>query len=156
MSLISWNCRGLGNLRSVKTLEKVVNKEEPIIVFLKETKLNRDWMNKVKDKCNMKQGLIVPSEGKSGGLALLWKEEIKVEVQSYSQSHVDALVDGGAGIGWWHFLGFYGNPNTAKRPKSWAKLRHLKGTLTLPWLTIGDFNEITCVLKKEGGRARSR
>ena len=58
----------------------MVNKEEPIIVFLRETKLNRDWMNKVKDKCNMKQGLIVPSEGKSGGLALLWKEEIKVEV----------------------------------------------------------------------------
>ena len=80
MSLISWNCRGLRNLRLVKTLEKVVNKEEPIIVFLMETKSNRDWMNKVKYKCNMKQGLIVPSEGKSGGLALLWKEEIKVEV----------------------------------------------------------------------------
>ena len=156
MSLLSWNCRGLRNLRSVKTLEKVVNKEEPIIVFLMETKSNRDWMNKVKDKCNMKQGLIVPSEGKSGGLALLWKEEIKVEVQLYSQSHVDALVDGGAGIGWWHFSGFYGNPDTTKRPKSLAKLRHLKGTSTLPWLTIGDFNEITCVSKKEGGKARPR
>ena len=67
MSLISWNCRELGNLRSVKTLEKVVNKEEPINVFLMETKLNRDWMNKVKDKCNMKQGLIVPSERKVVG-----------------------------------------------------------------------------------------
>ena len=80
MSLISWNCRGLRNLWSVKTLEKVFNKEEPIIVFLMKTKSNRDWMNKVKDKFNMKQGLIVPSEGKSSGLALLWKEGIKVEV----------------------------------------------------------------------------
>ena len=67
MSLISWNCRGLGNLRSVKTLEKMVNEEEPIIVFLMEMKLNRDWMNKVKDKCNMKQGLVVPSERKVVG-----------------------------------------------------------------------------------------
>lgn len=41
-------------------------------------------MEKVKEKCNMKHGLIVPSNGNSGGPALLWKEDIKVEVQTYS------------------------------------------------------------------------
>ena len=156
MNLMSWNCRGLGNLQTVKALEKAINKEEPIIVFLMETKSNREWMNYVKDRCKMKHGLIIPSEGKSGGLALMWREGIKVDVQTYSQSHVDALVDGGADIGWWHFTGFYGNPDTAKRPESWAKLRHLKGTSTLPWLTMGDFNEVSCALEKEGGSERPR
>ena len=118
MNLMSWNCRGLGNLRTVKALEKAINKEDPIIVFLMETKSNREWMKFVKDKCNMKHGLIVPSEGKSGGLALLWREGITVDVQTYSQSHIDALVDGGANKGWWHLTGFYGNPDTAKRPES--------------------------------------
>ena len=118
MSLISWNCWGLGNLQSVKALEKVINKEDPIIIFLMETKLNREWMSNIKDKCNMKHSLIVPSEGKSGGLALLWKEGLTMEVQMYSQSYVDALVDGGAGIGWWHLTRFYGNLDTAKRFKS--------------------------------------
>lgn len=99
----------------------MVSNEEPIIVFLMEMKSNREWIEKVKDKCNMKHGLIVPREGKSGGLALLWKEGITVEVQTCSQSHIDTLVDGGAGIGWWHFTGFYGNLDTAKRPESWAK-----------------------------------
>ena len=42
----------------------------------------------------MKHGLIIPSKGKSEGLELLWREGIKVDVQTYSQSHVDALVDG--------------------------------------------------------------
>lgn len=73
----------------------------------------------------------------------------------YSQTHVDALVDGGVGIGWWHLTGFYGNPDIVKRLESWAKLRHLKGTSTLPWLTIGDFYEITRVLE-EGGSDRLR
>ncbi|XP_075665642.1 uncharacterized protein LOC142635351 [Castanea sativa] len=146
---------GLGNLWSVKALEKVINNEDLIIVFLMETKSNREWMNNIKDKCNMKHGLIVPSEGKSGGLALLWKEGVTVEVQTYSQSHVDALVDGGAGIGWWHLMRFYGNPDTAERSESWAKLKHLKGTSTLPWLTIGDFNEITGA-SEEGGSDRPR
>lgn len=72
-------------------------------------------MEMVKDRCKMKNGLIVPSNGKSGGKAMLWKEEITVEIQTYSSSHIDALVDGGVKLGWWHYTGFYGNPNTAKR-----------------------------------------
>jgi len=149
MSLMSWNYRGFGNLRSIKALEKVINKKEPTIVFLMEMKSYREWMNNVKDKCNMKHGLIVPSEGRSSVLVLMWKEGIIVEVQTYSQSHIDALVDGGADIGWWHFTGFYGNLDTAKRKESWAKRQHLKGTSAFLWLTIRDFNEITCL--GEGG-----
>lgn len=80
LSLLSWNCRGFRNLRIVKALEKVENKEEPIIVYLMETKSNRDWMEKVKEKCNLKHGLIVPSNGNSGGLAMMWKKGVKLEV----------------------------------------------------------------------------
>ena len=32
-------------------------------------------------------------KGRSGGLALLWKEGITVEVQTFSQSHIDAFID---------------------------------------------------------------
>lgn len=91
------------------------------------------------------------SKGKSGGLALLLKEGFKVEVQTFSQSHVDAIVDSGGDVGCWHLTGFYGNPDTTKRHESWAKLKHLKGTSALPWLANGDFNEITGLSKKEGG-----
>ena len=34
------------------------------------------------------------------------------------------------------------------------KFRHLSRTLELPWLVIGDFNEITSIYKKEGGSDR--
>ena len=61
-----------------------MNKEEPNIVFLMETKLNREWMEKVKDWCKMKHGLIIPSNGSKSGLAMLWKEGIAVEVKTYS------------------------------------------------------------------------
>ena len=84
MSLLSWNYRGLGNLRIVKALEKAINKEEPNIVFLMETKSNREWMEKVKERCKLKHDLIVPSDGCKGGLAMLWKEGITVEIKTYS------------------------------------------------------------------------
>ena len=132
MSLLSWNCRGLGNLWTVKALEKAIKKEDPIIVFLMETKSSEEWMEKVKNECNMKQSWVVPSNGRSGGLALLWKDEIKIELLTFSLNHIDVLVSDGRGLGRWHLTGFYGNLETAKRSESWAKLKHLKGVAALP------------------------
>ncbi|KAK7838565.1 hypothetical protein CFP56_019489 [Quercus suber] len=82
---------------------------------------------------------------------MIWKEEVKVDVKMYSHDHIDAWVDGGLNVGWWHLIGFYGNLEIAKRPESWAKLKYLKGTLSLPWVAIGDFYEITGLSENEGG-----
>ena len=42
MNLISWNCGRLGNSRTVNALKEVIRIEKPKIVFLMETKSNRD------------------------------------------------------------------------------------------------------------------
>ena len=64
-----------------------MNKEEPDIVFLMETKVDKkEWIDKVKERCKLKHGVFVPSNGNSGGLALFW-------------------IDGGSSIGWWHLTG---------------------------------------------------
>ena len=60
-------------------------------------------------------------------------------------------------MGWWYLTGFYREPDASKRAESWQKLKYLSGMSDLPWLIInGDFNEITWVDEKEGGRCRSR
>ena len=79
---------------------------------------------------------------------MLWKEGIIVEVKTYFQEHINTWIEGGWDGGCWHLTRFYGNPNTAKIPESWAKL--------LPWLAISDFNEITGLTEKEGGQASPR
>ena len=99
MNLLSWNCRGLGNLRTVRALQKVINKEDPAIVFLMETKSDLEWMLKVKEWCKFKNGLVVPCQGKSGGLTMIWKEEVKLDIQTYSSSHIDAWVKGDEIVG---------------------------------------------------------
>ena len=128
MSLLSWNCRRLGNRQTVRALEKVINKQDSNIVFVMETKSDGLDVLKVRDWCKYKNSFIVPSRGSSGGLALFWKKEIRLDIQTYSHSHIDAWVDGGDGIGWWHLTGFYGEPDTSKRWESWKKLKHLHGT----------------------------
>ena len=42
----------------------------------------------------MKNCSVVPSIGNSG-LILLWKEELRVDVKTFSQNHIDAWVNDG-------------------------------------------------------------
>lgn len=63
---------------------------------------------------------IVEPVGRSGGLALMWKMEMNVEIQNYTRRHINAIVKDKDGGVQWKFTGFYGHPESAKRKESWA------------------------------------
>ena len=116
--ILGWNCWGLGNLRSVRALRYLVQRWKPKIVFLMETKLKKYQMEKEKFKLGLLNGLIIPRVGRSGGLAMLWDRDVKVEVQSYSGYFIDAFVtDLDFGFQW-RITSFYGNPKTHRRKES--------------------------------------
>ena len=71
---------------------KVVTSEDPILIFLMETKHFVSEMNEIKEKLDQSQGLIVSSNGRSGGLALLWRRGVDVVVQTYLDYHIDAII----------------------------------------------------------------
>ena len=154
MSAICWNCRGLGNPRTVGTLQKLVLEEDPTLVFLMETKFNVQEMVEIKHKLERSQGMIVPSVRRSGGLALLWKESLLVEVQTFSPRHIDVIITEDARKKKWRFTGFYGNPETSKREESWSLLVNLSTRCELPWVCMGNFNEICHRGEKIGGGER--
>lgn len=119
-----------------------------------ETKSNVDWMHNVRDRCGFKNSFIVPCNGLSGGLALFWKSEATVHVQNATLTYIDARVKGGGYEGQWHLTGFYGNLITSLRPESWRTLQSISSGSQLPWVVIGDFNEIIGEQVKEGGSQR--
>ena len=64
MIALGWNCRGLGSLRSVRVLGELVQRWDPNVVFLMETKVKKKAMEKVMEKIKFVNGLVVPSEGR--------------------------------------------------------------------------------------------
>ena len=72
MIALGWNCRGLGNPQLVCELHELMQRWKPKIVFLSETKMKKYRMERGKFKIGLLNGLIVPSVGRSGGLAMLW------------------------------------------------------------------------------------
>jgi exonuclease III len=151
MIVISWNCRGLGNPRTVRDLRRMVKVKRPILVFLMETKLKQKKMEKIRCLLGFQNLFVVDSNGRSGGLALLWKEEAGLEIQNYSCRHIQAVVKNPGGEGSWKFTGFYGHPEASKRGEAWSLLKFLKEFSPQPWLCAGDFNEILEEAEKCGG-----
>ena len=92
---------------------------------------------------------VAPRHNTRGGLALYWPEDMNVDVQTFSARHIDAIIELGVNDAW-QFTGFYGDPETANRESSWSLLRLLSQRSNLPWVCIGDFNEILFAEEKQG------
>lgn len=54
----------------------------------------------------------------------------------------------------WRLTGIYGEPKTELRENTWKLLRTLHGHVNLPWLCVGDFNEILYTHEKQDGNFR--
>ena len=92
--------------------------------------------------------------GSEGGLCLLWSDKVDIFLLSFSFFHTDVRVFF-SGSNDWRFTGFYGNPEVDQRCHAWSLLRRLHGMAQLPWLCIGDFNEILCDEEKLSGVAQN-
>jgi len=124
------------------------------LVFIIDTKLVVSEMEGIKSKLDRQQGLVVPSIRQGGGLALLWRRSTKVDIQTFSPRHIDAIVIEEHNNRTWRFTGFYGHSETSKREDSWRLLEELTMRSDLPWLCIGDFNEILHLGEKVRGTLR--
>ena len=87
---------------------------------------------------------------------MFWRKEINLEIKSYSKHHIDVVITEEASGFKWRITGFYGHLETYRRKESWSFLNTLIQQYHLPWLCLGDFNEILLREEKLGGALRSQ
>ena len=154
MNVIAWNCQGLGSSLAFRTLTNKVRTKKPLLVFLSETKTGMSRIKGIQNKLDYTQGITVPSDGRSGGLAMLWREGTNVRFKSCSNSHIDVEIHESSSVVPWRATGFYGQPDAAKRFISWQLMEVLEKQSNLSWVVFGDFNEISQSYEKLGGPER--
>ncbi|KAL6224775.1 hypothetical protein ACLB2K_003630 [Fragaria x ananassa] len=157
MEILAWNCRGLNNDRCVQALQTLIGQKKPSFIFLFETKVNdKEYLNRLRFPLGYRNCEAVFSVGQSGGVALFWEDGLDVRFLSKSRYHIDVEVHATDGSGiTWRLTGFYGQPLAANRHLSWDLLQALSRDSSLPWIVVGDFNEILHEDEKEGGLARN-
>ncbi|XP_024042189.1 uncharacterized protein LOC127899371 [Citrus sinensis] len=154
MNILSWNVRGIGNPQAFQALRKILQLHGAQLVFLCETKVSTMQMNVIANKLSFENCLAVNVNGRGGGIAMLWKSDIGVQINSYSRHHIDAKTQMPNGNRM-RVTGVYGHSEISQKNHTWMLLRWLAVLSSSPWLCCGDFNEILHSDEKRGGNDRN-
>jgi hypothetical protein len=87
-------------------------------------------------------------------MGFLWNDEIKLDILPYWQYHLDLVITEGDNDPW-RLTCVYGDAQVSERHKTWDMLKFMKSSSSLPWMCIGDFNEVLHQHEHEGMLERS-
>ena len=92
MSILCWNCRGLGNPRVIQFLKDIIGQKKPNIVFLCETLCKKERVEAVKRAIGFDGCFVVDCIRHSGGVAMLWRNHEEASLLRYDVSHADMEI----------------------------------------------------------------
>lgn len=157
MKLISWNLRGKNGPGKLRILKNMITMEKPQISFLQETKCNSSTLESILSKAWPRcQTVVVDGSRASGGLAIAWDSKALSLSDVHASHHFIQAT--------FHLIstnihGLLSNvyfPQDARKKEDLLKtIEALNNHRTHPlWIIGGDFNMITKMEEKLGGRNR--
>jgi hypothetical protein len=97
--------------------------------------------------------IIQPSDGRKGGIIMMWRREVKLYQIEACPDYIDVRIEE-EDSKIWRFTGLYGEFKWTEKYKTWDRIRKIHQRNNLPWLIMGDLNEILYAHEKKGGRIR--
>lgn len=139
---------------TVHRLQEMRKRLDPDVIFLSETKNpNTVVMQKIDSLGYHSHAFVSPHGIAGGGLALMWKQEIQLDIISSCINYFDTHISFEGKVFYSTFV--YGDSDRATRKRMWEVLTSLALIREAPWFLTGDFNDIIDNSEKEGGPARA-
>jgi hypothetical protein len=156
MKFVGWNCRGKGrSLRSSRKMEyraRLMHSTGAQVTFVSETRSSKCTAEQLNARFNSSASFIVPSEGFSGGLWLLWTDEVRLSVKFSSRYLILALVHHIATNVEFVLACVYGEPHHRFTSMTWDHIFNFSNdNLGKPVVCLGDWNEIMCDMDTTSG-----
>ena len=152
MKALGWNCQGMGkNLGSSKMihLARMIQSAKPQVTFISEIKSTKVSSSDLVSRFNMCDAIVVPSRRRSGGLWLMWTDELKLHVHSSSFYLILATVTIVATSQEFGLVCIYGDPYHKQTSVVWDEVAtFVYNNCNLPMLCLGDMNELLYAVDK--------
>jgi len=155
MSLVAWNCQGVGSLSTIPDLKYLVGHFNSDLLFLSETLVHRNKIEELRFLLGYDCCFPIDRIGRGGGLALFWRDSLNCQLIDFSNIHITVeIVD--SIIGTRRMTDYYDYPNGGRRTAAWTFLRQLSNQFAGPWCIFGDLNDILNASEKRGRNNRSQ
>ena len=92
MTLLAWNCRGLAQAESKRSLKAIVNKICPDLLFLSGVKISSNRVKYLLYSLGFYKLECVEPRGLKGGIILGWKNGVDVEIVMSNDNMINGIV----------------------------------------------------------------
>uniref|UniRef100_A0ACD5Z811 Uncharacterized protein n=1 Tax=Avena sativa TaxID=4498 RepID=A0ACD5Z811_AVESA len=149
--------KNLGS-KKMSHLARMIHSTKPQVTFVSEIKSSKVKPSYLNARFNMCNSFVVPSRRRSGGLWLMWSNDLQVTVHSSSFYIILATVVHGSSNQKFGLVCIYGDPYHRQTSQIWDEIAtFVYDNSGLPMLCIGDMNDILYDMDKSStNKNRSR
>jgi hypothetical protein len=123
----------------------------PQVTFLSETRNSSISVSSLVNHFNLNNAFVVPSQGQSGGLWLMWTDEIELHIFDHSQNYILAVCKNSTTNLSYGLICMYGDPRHISTSVIWNHVQYfISQNSNLPMLCMGDLNDIMLPSEKFG------
>lgn len=160
MNLICWNCRGLGRSLASNKMQYLANlmtSTNAKVTFISETLSSKTKSHDLVNRFPISDCFVVPAEVRSGGLWVMWMDDIKLDIIYSSQNVVLASVVNTSANFNFLLVCIYGDPHHRKNKDIWKLVEEfVSSSPGKPVYCMGDFNDILDPLEKNSNVVLNR
>jgi endonuclease/exonuclease/phosphatase family metal-dependent hydrolase len=121
------------------------------VCFISESRNSSITKTAIKNHFNLNDAFVVPAQGQSGGLWLIWNDEVHITVVDHSQNFIFALCINKTSMHQYGLVCIYGDPHHRTTSVIWQHvLDFVTQNHNLPMFCMGDLNELMHVNEKLG------
>lgn len=150
--IVSWNVRGINNAGKSREVFQRLNKLNPVLAILVETRVKQQKAQNIRNKMGSKWQYLDNYEKHSNGrIWIMWNEnKIRVKMLENSDQFIHLEVENlkDKTISW--CTAVYAHNAIHQRRKLWEDLEKLQ--YNGAWCIIGDFNNVLTSLDRIGGK----
>jgi hypothetical protein len=129
----------------------LVSRHKPELLILVETHVAFSSVEPFWNHANYVKIDVQDVQGNSGGIWVMQRRRCHYSFTLVSKMHQCVSVIVSKGNDRWLCSGVYASPVYTARPTVWEYLADLSDNNSLPWLVIGDFNDILLPREQKGG-----
>jgi hypothetical protein len=152
VNVLTWNYRRVLNPCFRRALLDLLHNTNPQVLILTETRLSGTRAMELAKSFPFDGFLCTKTIGFAGGIWILWKTEaMNLELMCSTEQEIHVSVKVSDYDPLWLLSAIYASPRRSERRIFWYNLAIIASLHNLPWVMVGDFNDILSDEEKLGG-----